>query len=68
MAFADTNRVAAAGFLSRAVARLAADFAAWNEARATRAALSKLSDHELEDIGLMRGDIDHLSDRALMSR
>lgn len=33
----------------------------WNEARRTRAALSKLSAHELEDIGLTRGDIDRIS-------
>ena len=32
--------------------------ASWNEARRTRAALSRLSAHELEDIGLTRGDID----------
>ncbi|EAQ27347.1 DUF1127 domain-containing protein [Roseovarius sp. 217] len=32
--------------------------AAWNERRATRAALSRLSDRELDDIGLSRGDID----------
>lgn len=31
---------------------------AWNDARATRAALSKLSNRELDDIGLCRGDID----------
>ncbi|MFU8863180.1 MAG: DUF1127 domain-containing protein [Rhodobacterales bacterium] len=31
---------------------------AWNDARITRNALSKLSDRELEDIGLCRGDID----------
>ena len=29
-----------------------------NDARATRKALSKLSDRELDDIGLTRGDID----------
>lgn len=34
---------------------------AWNEARRTRNALSKLSTHELEDIGLTRGDIDRIS-------
>lgn len=33
----------------------------WNEARRTRAALSKLSAHELEDIGLSRGDIDRIA-------
>jgi uncharacterized protein YjiS (DUF1127 family) len=30
----------------------------WNDARVTRKALNKLSDHELDDIGLCRGDID----------
>ena len=32
----------------------------WNDARVTRKALSSLSDRELDDIGLCRGDIDHL--------
>jgi len=32
--------------------------AAWNDARVTRNALEKLSDRELDDIGLCRGDID----------
>lgn len=31
--------------------------AAWNDARVTRNALSKLSDRELDDIGLTRADI-----------
>lgn len=30
----------------------------WNDARVTRKALSSLSDRELEDIGLIRGDIE----------
>ena len=30
----------------------------WNDARVTRKALGKLSDHELDDIGLCRGDIE----------
>jgi uncharacterized protein YjiS (DUF1127 family) len=34
--------------------------AAWNDARVTRKALSKLSDRELEDIGLTRSDIDRI--------
>ncbi len=33
----------------------------WNDARVTRNALGKLSDRELDDIGLCRGDIDRLS-------
>ncbi|MEL7115037.1 MAG: DUF1127 domain-containing protein [Pseudomonadota bacterium] len=32
----------------------------WNEARITRNELAKLSDHQLEDLGLTRGDIDGL--------
>ncbi len=30
----------------------------WNDARVTRSALGKLSDRELDDIGLCRGDIE----------
>lgn len=36
---------------------------AWNEARRTREALSKLSAQELDDIGLNRGDIDDVARR-----
>ena len=32
----------------------------WNDARVTRNLLGKLSDRELDDIGLCRGDIDRL--------
>jgi uncharacterized protein YjiS (DUF1127 family) len=38
----------------------AAALAAWNDARVTRSALTKLSDRELDDIGLCRGDIEML--------
>lgn len=31
---------------------------AWNDARVTRKALGKLSDRELDDIGLCRGDVE----------
>lgn len=34
---------------------------AWNDARQTRKALAALSDHELDDIGLVRGDIDRIT-------
>ncbi|MGR3501736.1 DUF1127 domain-containing protein [Pseudaestuariivita sp.] len=37
-----------------------ANFRSWNDARATRKALSQLSNHELDDIGLVRGDIDDM--------
>ncbi len=33
----------------------------WNQGRLTRATLSRLSDHELDDIGFVRGDIDDLA-------
>ena len=36
---------------------------AWNDARVTRNSLSRLSDRELDDIGLSRGDIDSISTR-----
>lgn len=37
---------------------------AWNDARVTRNSLTKLSDRELEDIGLVRGDIDSVAQTA----
>ena len=40
---------------------LVATVSAWNDARVTRNALSKLSDHELDDLGLSRGDIASIS-------
>jgi uncharacterized protein YjiS (DUF1127 family) len=63
MAAFDTTRTTygAPGLFGRIGAALTAAFAAfvaWNDARATRDALAKLSDRELEDIGLVRGDID----------
>lgn len=35
----------------------------WNEARRTRQILSQLSAHELDDIGLAKGDIDRIARR-----
>jgi len=32
----------------------------WNDARVTRKALSKLSNRELDDIGLCRGDVERM--------
>ncbi len=59
----DTSRTAfgsnsaASSFISRIIA----SFVAWNDYRATRKALSALSNRELEDIGLVRGDIEMVS-------
>lgn len=60
------NRTRPAGFAARADLTLGGVFArltAWNEARRTRAALSRLTAHELADIGLVRGDIDRIAER-----
>ncbi|VAW04549.1 hypothetical protein MNBD_ALPHA07-203 [hydrothermal vent metagenome] len=40
--------------------RLAGKFSVWKDARATHKALSQLSDRELADIGINRGDIDYI--------
>ncbi|EEB84855.1 DUF1127 domain-containing protein [Roseobacter sp. GAI101] len=40
---------------------IAGNVVAWNDARVTRNALSSLSDRELDDIGLVRGDIDKVA-------
>ncbi len=63
MAAFDTTRTAYGSVL--AVSRIASfvsnmlgNVVAWNDARVTRAALATLSDRELDDIGLIRGDID----------
>ncbi|UAB89549.1 DUF1127 domain-containing protein [Ruegeria sp. SCSIO 43209] len=63
MAALDTTRTTTGSF--GLVGRIGALFASvvnavveWNDARATRNALNGLSDRELDDIGLCRGDID----------
>ena len=67
MAAVETSRVAPFGAVAiyrsvQFVTGAASALSAWNDARITRNALGKLSDHELDDIGLCRGDI------ALMGR
>ncbi len=63
MASFDINRPMADGHLSGVrlstlFSRISAALADWNDARKTRNALSKLSDQELADLGLHRGDVD----------
>jgi uncharacterized protein YjiS (DUF1127 family) len=63
MAAFETTRPAPFGAISifRAVSFIGdvyAAFSAWNDARVTRKSLSNLSDRELDDIGLCRGDIE----------
>jgi uncharacterized protein YjiS (DUF1127 family) len=66
MAIIETSRPygASPSLLSRLAAGVADIFAAvaeWNEARQTRNALSRLSDRELDDIGLSRAEIEALT-------
>ncbi len=61
MAVIDTSRAhIAPGTFTNAVAKLTSAISAYLEVRATRSALSQLSDRELEDIGLNRGDIERI--------
>lgn len=67
MAAFETSRPAQglfAGRLSTLVSAVIDSVTAWNDARVTRAALSKLSDRELADIGVTRADIETISARA----
>lgn len=49
--------------LYRAAIRAASALISWNDTRITRNALTKLSDQQLDDIGLCRGEIDRLFGR-----
>ncbi|WP_225028553.1 DUF1127 domain-containing protein [Xinfangfangia pollutisoli] len=65
MAAIETSRPAPFGAITtyravNALSNVFATFAVWNDARVTRKALAKLSDRELDDIGLCRGDIEML--------
>lgn len=66
MAAIDTPRVQLTagthGRIGQFFASLRGRITAWNDARMTRNALSRLSDRELEDIGLCRGDIEYIAD------
>ena len=48
------------GRIGHTFASLFGALTAWNDNRVTRKALASLSDRELDDIGLCRGDIDTL--------
>ncbi|MGX9355404.1 DUF1127 domain-containing protein [Roseobacteraceae bacterium S113] len=47
-----------AGRLGAQIVNVFGTIVAWNDARQTRKQLGVLTDRELEDIGLCRGDID----------
>lgn len=67
MAFFAHSRPVADGVFGGALRLPFGDFfatlAAWNDKRVTRRELSKLSDRELDDIGLTRSDIDAIVDQ-----
>ena len=65
MASIDSSRTLnpSAGF-GGLFARALGMISTWNERRATRNALSQLSDRELDDIGLTRGDINAIARQA----
>ena len=57
IAFATSSRK------SNIFADMIAAFQTWNDTRATRKALNSLTDRELADIGLCRGDIESVAVR-----
>ena len=66
MAAFDTTRTnygsaPVAGLIARTFDPLISTIIAWNDARVTRNALHSLTDRELEDIGLVRGDIEDIA-------
>lgn len=65
MAATETTRSAPLGAVATyrfldLLGRISATLAGWNDARVTRNALAKLSDRELDDIGLCRADLERL--------
>jgi uncharacterized protein YjiS (DUF1127 family) len=63
MAAVETTRPAPFGAITtyralNGLSNVVSTLSAWNDARVTRNALNKLSDRELDDIGLCRGDIE----------
>ena len=61
MAIVTTRPLGAGSSLSRMLADVFGRIAAWNDARVTRKSLSVLTDRELDDLGLVRGDIDDIA-------
>lgn len=65
MAAVETTRPAPYGAITtyraiNALSNAVMALQAWNDARVTRNALAKLSDRELDDIGLCLGDLDFI--------
>ncbi|MEO9819047.1 MAG: DUF1127 domain-containing protein [Paracoccaceae bacterium] len=68
MAAFDTTRpvygsASVAGQFASFIVLLMTKVTSWNDARLTRNTLSNLTDRQLDDIGLIRGDIEALANR-----
>jgi uncharacterized protein YjiS (DUF1127 family) len=61
MSTIELNRGVAVGGVGAVVAKVFSVLAAWNEVRQTRRELNSLSDRELDDLGLGRGDIERIA-------
>ena len=65
MAFVDTYQktifTKPHSIIAKFITNVFSELSNWNNARVTRNELSQLSDRELNDIGLVRGDIDRIS-------
>ena len=60
------GNTSAVSFITSFISGTFASVVAWNDQRLTRQALSNLTDRELEDIGLIRGDIDSVAKSAMI--
>ncbi|MBW7055268.1 DUF1127 domain-containing protein [Paracoccus bogoriensis] len=61
MSMIEANRTGTSAGGVGIVARIIALVARWREARVTRRELNRLSDRELDDIGLCRADIERIA-------
>lgn len=61
MSTMEMNRSVAVGGFGNVVANIFSMLSAWNDARVTRRELNSLSDRELNDIGVFRGDIERIA-------
>lgn len=61
--FASAGIATFAGRIGHGIVALIDAVSDWNDSRLTRKALSALSVHELDDIGLNQGDIDRVARR-----
>lgn len=61
MSTIEMNSGAAVGGVGNVFAKLFSALSAWNDTRVTRRELDRLSDRELDDIGLCRGDIERIA-------